>query len=70
MERNAFALPVGSQPTQQDDAKEPPISVTQMPEPGDLIAAFSPQPGRCFRMVYDHQLQADHCRGVPEWKRV
>jgi hypothetical protein len=22
-----------------------------MPQPGDLIAAFSPQPGRCLRMV-------------------
>jgi hypothetical protein len=39
-----------------------------MPEPGDLIAAFSPQPGRCFRMVYSHQLQSDHCRGEPAWK--
>ena len=35
-----------------------------MPEPGDLITAFSPQPGRCFRMVYSVQLQADHCRRV------
>ena len=25
--------------------------VSSMPEPGDLIEAFSPQPGRCFRMV-------------------
>ncbi len=24
----------------------------RMPEPGDLIAAFRPQPGRCFRMVF------------------
>ena len=30
-----------------------------MPEPGDLIAAFSPQPGRCFRMVQSRQLQAN-----------
>jgi hypothetical protein len=30
-----------------------------MPEPGDLIAAFSPQPGRCFRMIYSTQLQAE-----------
>jgi len=40
----------------------------RMPEPGDLITAFSPQPGRCFRMVYSHQLQADHCRQAPAWK--
>jgi len=39
-----------------------------MPAPGDLIAAFSPQPGRCFRVVYSHQLQATHCRQEPAWK--
>ena len=39
-----------------------------MPEPGDLIAAFSPQRGRYFRLVYGHQLQADHCRQPPAWK--
>ena len=27
----------------------------RMPEPGDRFAAFSPQPGRCFRMVYSVQ---------------
>jgi hypothetical protein len=42
--------------------------VDRMPEPGDLITAFSPQPGRCFRMVYSHQLQADHCRQPLAWK--
>jgi len=36
--------------------------VDLMPDPGDLISAFSPQPGRCFRMVYSVQLQADHSR--------
>jgi hypothetical protein len=41
-----------------------------MPEPGDLITAFSPQPGRCFRMLYSRQLQATHCRGEPAWKGV
>jgi hypothetical protein len=35
--------------------------VSQMPEPGDLIAAFGPQPGQCFRMVQSRQLQATHC---------
>ena len=39
-----------------------------MPKPGDLIEAFSPQPGRCFRMVYSVQLQADYCRQPPAWK--
>jgi hypothetical protein len=38
-----------------------------MPVPGDLITAFSPQPGRCCRMVYSHQLQAAHCSGAPAW---
>jgi len=35
---------------------------------GVVIDAFSPQPGRCFRMVQSRQLQADHCRGEPAWK--
>ena len=39
--------------------------VDLMPEPGDLITAFSPQPVPCFRLIYSHQLQADHCRGEP-----
>jgi hypothetical protein len=39
-----------------------------MPQPGDLIKAFSVQPGRCFRMVYDYKLQATHCPGAPAWK--
>ena len=34
--------------------------MTQMPESGDLVTAFSPQSGRCFRMIHSHQLQADH----------
>ena len=41
-----------------------------MPEPGDLIDAFCPLPGRCFRMVQSRQLQATHCRGEPAWKGV
>jgi hypothetical protein len=40
----------------------------QMPQPGDLISAFSVQPGRCFRMIYSRQLQATHCRQPPAWK--
>jgi len=42
----------------------------RMLEAGNLIAAFSPQPGRCFRMVYGHQLQADHCRQPQAWKGI
>jgi hypothetical protein len=42
--------------------------VDPMPEPGDLIAAFSPQPVRCFRMVQSVHLQATHCRQEPAWK--
>ena len=41
-----------------------------MPELGDLIEAFSPLPGRRFRMVQSRQLQADHCRGEPAWKGI
>jgi len=38
-----------------------------MPEPGDLMAAFSPHPGRCFRMVQSRLLQATHCYKPPAW---
>jgi hypothetical protein len=41
-----------------------------MPQPGDLITAFSPQPGRCFRMVQSRQLQATHCPEPPAWKGI
>jgi len=44
--------------------------MSQMPESGDLIDAFSPQPGRCFRMVQSRQLQATHCYEPPAWKGV
>jgi len=45
-------------------------TVDPMPEPGDLIAAFSPQSGRCFRMVQSQQLQATHCGRELEWKGI
>ena len=45
-------------------------AVDLMPEPGDLIEAFSPLPDRCFRMVQSRQLQATHCCGEPAWKGV
>lgn len=35
-----------------------------MPQPGDLVDAFSPQPGRCFRMVQSRQLQATPLPGA------
>ncbi len=41
-----------------------------MPQPGDLITAFSPEPGHCFTMIQSRQLQADHCREVPAWKGI
>jgi hypothetical protein len=39
-----------------------------VPEPGDLIVAFSRQTGWCFRIVQSRQLQATHSRGEPPWK--
>jgi hypothetical protein len=45
-------------------------NVSLMPRPGDLITAFSPQPGRCFRMVQSRQLQATHCPDPPAWKGI
>jgi hypothetical protein len=43
----------------------------RMPEPGDLVPySFTPQPGRCHKMVYSKQLQASHCRGEPAWKGI
>jgi len=47
-----------------------PQLVNGMPETGDLIEAFSPQPRRCFRMVQSVQLQATHCYAPPAWKGV
>jgi len=44
--------------------------LSAMPEPGDLIAAFSPQPGRCFRMVQSRLLQTTHCCGTPASKGI
>jgi hypothetical protein len=41
-----------------------------MPQPGDVITAFSIRPGHCFRMVYDYKLQHTHCRQPPAWKGV
>jgi hypothetical protein len=35
-----------------------------MPEPGDLSPGFIAVADRCWRMVYDRNLQATHCRGA------
>ena len=35
------------------------------PRPGDLSPGFMAQPGRWWRMVYDHNLQSTHCREEP-----
>ena len=36
--------------------------MVRMPEPGDLIEAFTPLPDRCFRMIQSRQLQAMEAR--------
>jgi hypothetical protein len=41
-----------------------------MPVAGDLLLSWSIRPGHCFRMVYDHKLQADHCRKPVGWKGI
>jgi hypothetical protein len=38
-----------------------------MSQPGEVCPGFMAEPGRCWRMVYDHNLQATHCREVPSW---
>jgi hypothetical protein len=38
-----------------------------MPQPGDPCPGFMAEAGRCWRMVYDHNLQATHCRETPAW---
>jgi hypothetical protein len=39
-----------------------------MPEPGEPVpnSVFADS-NRCWRMVYDHNLQASHCRSAVEW---
>ena len=37
---------------------------------GKLLKSWSIRPGACFRMVNDHNGQADHCRQRVEWKGV
>ena len=37
---------------------------------GDPCRGFMREPGRCWRMVYSHQLQAIHCHEAPSWART
>jgi hypothetical protein len=46
------------------------VLVSPCPSPDDLLTAFSVRQGHCFRMVYDREQQADHCRQAPEWKGI
>jgi hypothetical protein len=32
------------------------------PQPGQVCLGFMAEAGRCWAMVYDHNLQATHCR--------
>ena len=45
----------------------PPSTVAPMPEPGDPCPGFIVQPGECWQMIYDRNLQATHCRQDPRW---
>ena len=38
-----------------------------MPQPGDPCPGLMADAGRCWRMVYDHNLQATHCANTPSW---
>ncbi len=38
-----------------------------MPSPGDPCPGFIAEPGRCWQMMYSHQLQATHCHETPSW---
>src|SRR5581483_6063163 len=43
------------------------VRIPNAVRPGDPCPGFIAQPDRCWRMVYDHNLQAAHCRGQVEW---
>ena len=40
------------------------MQTEEMPQPGDPCPGFVVEPGRCWQIVYDRNLQAAHC---PEW---
>jgi hypothetical protein len=37
-----------------------PVDADTIPHPGDVSPGFIAEAGRCWRMVYDHNLQATH----------
>ena len=41
------------------------FSADRMPEPGDVSPGFIAEADRCWRMVYDWNLQATHCAEPP-----
>ena len=41
--------------------------VDRMPKPGDRHPGFIAEPMRCWALVYDDMLQADHCFEIPSW---
>jgi len=48
----------------------PSVPMDGMPQPGEPCPGFIAEPGRCWRMLYSHQLQATHCRQEPAWKGI
>ena len=53
--------------TGPDATRRYPRPVDRMPEPGDVSPGFIAEAGRCWRMLYDKQLQATHCDERPRW---
>jgi hypothetical protein len=41
--------------------------MTDIPHTGDVSPGFIAEAGRCWRMVYDHNLQATRCAEPPAW---
>ena len=37
------------------------------PEPGDRHPGFTAEPMKCWALVYDGTMQADHCLDTPSW---
>jgi hypothetical protein len=43
------------------------MDAATMPTAGDVSPGFIAEAGRCWAMVYDHNLQATHCDERPAW---
>ena len=41
--------------------------VERMPQPGERHPGFTAEAMRCWALVYDDTLQADHCDERPSW---